>query len=222
MKAIIFDFDGTIIDTEQSEISAWQHVYTQHNFDLPMELWNKRIGTTPDNFDPFSHLQSLVSTPLDREEILRRRSEKYLELVAVLKPLPGVLDWIQAAHALKIRMSIATASRKVQVMGFLKQLGFENYFEFVVTRDDVSDIKPHPEVYLTALKKMQLNADEVIAIEDSPNGATAALGAGLRCLIVPSSSTLEMEFPLGFMTLNSLEELSLRDFLEVVERKNVR
>jgi putative hydrolase of the HAD superfamily len=219
MKAIIFDFDGTIIDTEQSEIEAWKHVYKQHHFDLPMELWNKRIGTSPDNFDPFRHLQSLVPSVLDRNEILRRRKEKYLELVAALQPLPGVLDWIQAAHELKIRMSIATASRKVQVMGFLKQLGFEKYFEFVVSRDDVSHIKPHPEAYLTALEKMQLAAEDVIAIEDSPNGATAALGAGLRCLIVPSNSTLGMEFPVGFKRLKSLEELSLKDFLEELREK---
>jgi putative hydrolase of the HAD superfamily len=213
MKAIIFDFDGTIIDTEQAEIAAWEHIYAEHDVILPQELWKNRIGTAPENFDPMKHLQTLTATPLDRKTVLHRRHQKYLELVAVLTPLPGVLSWIEAAHRLKIRMSIATASHRVHVSAFLKQLGFSHYFENVISRDDVRHIKPDPEAYLLALAKMGLTAADAIAIEDSPNGATAAIAAGLRCIVVPSSPTLGMLFPEAYRLLTSLEEMTLEEFL---------
>jgi HAD superfamily hydrolase (TIGR01509 family) len=220
MKAIIFDFDGTIVDTEQSELAAWQHIYAEHELNLPHELWKHRIGTAPENFDPFKHLQTLLPAKLERQTILQRRREKYLELVAVLTPLPGVLNWIEAAHRLKIRMCIATASRRVPVIGFLEQLGFSHYFETVISRDDVTHIKPHPEAYLTALTSMGLTAADAIAIEDSPNGATAAIAAGLRTIIVPSSATAGMPFPKAYRLLASLEEITLEEFLAELKSKS--
>lgn len=219
MKAIIFDFDGTIIDTEHSELAAWEHIYQQYNHTLPVELWRTRVGSDPANFDPLRHLESLINISSERELILARCQQKLAELVSTLAPLPGVLNWIDAASQLGIRLSIASASPRAKVVAHLERLDMLKHFDHVVTANDVSVLKPNPEVYQVALKKMGVKAHEAIAIEDSPTGATAALAAELRCVIVPSRATANMIFPKGFRTLSNLEEQSLHDlFNEMVAR----
>lgn len=213
MKAIIFDFDGTILDTEHSELAAWEFIYTQYQHTLPLELWKTRVGADPANFDPLLHLEKLINISSERELILARREAKLAELVATLPPLPGVLDWINTAEQLGIRLGIASAAPRSRVMGHLDRLDLLKYFEHVITADDVKVLKPDPEVYRLALAKMNLISRDTIAIEDSPTGATAAIAANIRCVIVPNRTTATLDFPKNFHTLSNLQEMTLQQFL---------
>jgi putative hydrolase of the HAD superfamily len=221
MKAIIFDFDGTIVDTEHSELAAWEHIYSQYNHTLPVHLWKKRVGADPANFDPLQYLESMINIASEREMILAAHQLKLDELVASLKPLPGVLDWVQTADQLGIRLCVASAAPRDWVMGHLNRLGLLKHFEYVFTANDVKLLKPNPEVYQLALKKLGVASEDAIAIEDSPTGATAALAADLRCVIVPNRTTVDMVFPEGFHKLNNLQELSLQQFIDQVILKNL-
>lgn len=216
MKAIIFDFDGTIMDTERAEMTAWQQLYDEFNHVMPFEQWARNIGRGEDLFDPLSHLESLVGKKLDCNKLAKQRQANLSVLLTALKPLPGVTNWIAMAKELGMKLAIATASHHRWASGHLERMNLLHHFDYVVTRDDVKNLKPHPEVYQLALQKLGINSEQAIAIEDSPNGATAAISAGLRCIIVPSTVTTTLTFPATFCKLQNLEERSLRDVLQLI------
>lgn len=214
MKAIIFDFDGTILDTEYTELAAWQFVYSEYNHILPLDQWHKRVGSGPENFDPMLYLEHLIGTPVDREAVTKHRRKKLAELVADLQPFPGVHDWLLAASKQGLKLAIVSSSPRYWVATHLERIGFLKYFDFIVTGDDVKKLKPHPEGYQIAIQKLELTPEEVLAIEDSPNGASAALAADLKCIIVPNRVTVNLQFPQVFRTINSLKELIFSEIIE--------
>jgi beta-phosphoglucomutase-like phosphatase (HAD superfamily) len=99
MKAVIFDFDGTILDTEYTEFAAWQFIYSEYNSILPIDRWQKRLHSNPEIFDPMLYLENVTGITLDRERVTKRRREKLAELVVDLKPLPGINNWIFGVKA---------------------------------------------------------------------------------------------------------------------------
>lgn len=144
----------------------------------------------------------------------KHRREKLAELVIDLKPLPGIEDWILTAHALGLKLAVASSSPRYWVVGHLERTNLLNYFDLIITKEDVKASKPNPEAYQMVLDDFQIKADEALAIEDSPVGASAAVSAGLRCIIVPNKLTKGLSFPLTFRTVSNLVELSLHKTIE--------
>lgn len=208
MKALIFDFDGTIIDTEQSELAAWQFIFAEHGKTLPLDQWHKCVGTDNWTFDPLAHLETLTGKKLDSEKIQYQRQQKLAELLADLKPLPGVLDWITTSKNLGLKLAIASNSTKDWVREHLTRIDLLQYFDLIITQDDISNLKPHPEIYHLALTKLEIEAHLALAIEDSHHGVSAAIAAGIRCIAVPNKILTNIHFPPTFITVKSLAELS--------------
>jgi HAD superfamily hydrolase (TIGR01509 family) len=220
MKAIIFDFDGTILDTEHPELAAWQFIYSGHNKTLPIDQWQKRISLGAANFDPMDYLESILGTPLDREAITKRRREKLSQLIADLRPLNGIKEWLIAAHEAGLLLAIASNSPKYWVTSHLQRVDLLKYFDVIITREDVKRLKPDPDVYEIVLEKLKVSASEALAIEDSPVGARAAVAAGLHCLIVPNALTLNLDFPKTFRTINNLGEFKLSEIIAELNNKH--
>lgn len=131
-------------------------------------------------FDPMDHWENT----LDHNLVTKNRRKKLYELIANLKPLPGIEDWICTANALRMHLTIASASPRYWVLGHLERMNLLKYFELIITRDDVKELKQNLEVFQIVLEKFQLFQKEVLAIEDSPVGASAALTAGLQCIVI--------------------------------------
>lgn len=217
IKALIFDFDGTIIDTERTEISAWQSIYEEHGFELPLSEWlAKNVGTCHNLFDPFKHLSSLVKHSLDEVDIHQRRRKKLFALIEQLAPFPGVLDWIHHAKHAGLRLGMASNSHTNWVVSHLERLELKHYFDVIVTRDDVIQPKPHPEIYQLVMNKLNIKPNEGFAIEDSPAGVTAALAANLECLVVPNTITSQLVFPEVRFKAKTLEHISLAEMLKLM------
>jgi HAD superfamily hydrolase (TIGR01509 family) len=214
MKAIIFDFDGTILDTEFTELAAWQSIYSEYNHTLPLEEWSKRVGSHVENFNPLLHLEKLTGQPLDHKSIKQKRREKGDELIMNLQPLPGVQECLVAAREHGLKLAIVSCSSREWITSHLKRINLLEFFDYIISREDVKAVKPNPEGYQLALQKLGVSADEAFVVEDSPNGVKAALAAGLRCIVVPNRVTMTLEFPKAYLTLNNLQELVLKTIIE--------
>ncbi|SDC65154.1 putative hydrolase of the HAD superfamily [Paenibacillus sp. UNCCL117] len=194
IKAIIFDFDGTIIDTETAWYEAFREAYRQHDVELTLELYSGCIGTSLHTFNPYEYLITHRNLPIDREAFREAVHVQHAKLMERETMRPGVLSYLEKAHEAGLRIGLASSSSLKWVEKHLRQLGIYEFFEVIRTSDHVQRVKPDPELYLQALEGLGVQASEAIAIEDSPNGARAAEAAGIRCIITPNTITKALDF----------------------------
>jgi HAD superfamily hydrolase (TIGR01509 family) len=208
LRALIFDFDGLILDTETPEFHAWQEIYRLHDTELAIEDWLPCIGTGS-VFDPHSHLETLIGSSLDRQEVGSARKLCNERLLARETLRPGVLSTLQAARAANLRIGLASSSSRAWVEPHLLRLGIAEFFETLQTGDLVEEVKPHPELYRRALAALQVDASEAIALEDSLNGLRSARSAGIFTVVIPNAMTRNLDLREADMLLESMEELDL-------------
>ena len=216
LEAIVFDFDGVIIDTETPEYVSWQEVFRSHGVELDWAVWSRLVGTRAEDFDMLDHLEELVGRPVNRRSVEERRRRLDRELIERAPLLPGVLDYIRAARDMGLRLGVASSSSRRWVVGHLERRGLLQYFQVVRAADDVERVKPDPELYLSALESLGAAPEGAVAIEDSPNGIAAAVEAGLFCVAVPNPITRRMDLGRAHLRLDSLARLPLPSLLERV------
>jgi HAD superfamily hydrolase (TIGR01509 family) len=213
ITTVIFDFDGLILDTELPEYQSWCEVYERYGHALPLERWCLTVGAGRGHgFDPYAHLEELVGGPVDREAIRNRRRARSAELILELPLLDGVLDRIEEARTLGLKLGVASSSDADWVLGHLGRFGLAPSFAAVVCAGDLLRAKPQPDTYLEALSRLGGKADQALALEDSPNGIAAAKAAGLHCIAVPGSLTRDLDFSDADAAVHSLAALSLTEF----------
>lgn len=217
IHAIIFDFDGLILETEEPTYKSWQEVYASFGYPLPFSTWSSMVGTTHSDFDPLGELQKLVKHSVDwgRIESLRQASE--YQLIVSQPVLPGAIDFLYAARRLKLKIGLASNSSNPWVIGHLSRIGLLDYFDCIRTSDDVKRIKPDPELYLSVLHGLGVKPEHAFALEDSPVGIRSAKGAGLRCVAVPNVITSQLDLSEADYRLDSLLEMPLERLLKIVE-----
>jgi HAD superfamily hydrolase (TIGR01509 family) len=170
-------------------------------------------------FDPLAHLEELVGI-IDRDSIAARQREHELALSDVEELRPGVLDYLEQARERGLATAIVSSSSRPWVDRHLARLQRAEHFDVIVTADrDRERAKPRPTLYLEALERLALRADEAIAFEDSPNGVRAAKAAGLFCVAVPNGITASLGLDEADVVVPSLEHLPLDALLESVEAR---
>ena len=213
LKALIFDFDGLILDTETPEVLVWQSIYQDHGFELPVHEWEKTIGGYGiSNFDPSKHLSHLSSGRLG-PAALRIRYRKEADAIIHANPiLPGVVSMIEQARTAGLQVAIGSSSPHSWVDTHAKRLGIFDYFDRIICQDDVAPgrTKPNPDIYLKALEQLNVKNDAAVVFEDSPNGVLAARRAEIFVVAVPNPLTIKMGVS-GNLTVPSLAELSLQE-----------
>jgi len=212
IKALIFDFDGLILDTEIPEYQAWRETYQAYGIDLPLETWldlilaKDRVALSR---IPCEYLEAQVGRPLDHAAIRQQQRTRADELLNQQTVMPGVMDMIQAARNRGMKLAVASSSGQEWVEGHLTRLGLTAYFDTIQYAELVHHSKPAPDLYYAALAALAISAQEAIAFEDSPQGVRAANRAGIFCVAVPNRVTEVLDFSHADWQLNSLAELSL-------------
>src|SRR5450755_1793148 len=195
VDAIIFDFDGVILDTETPDYEVWREFYHKHGIDLSTELWLTRVGSVIGiGFDPAQHFEQLTGVQLD-PEFLKTHFDNYVQRCDEQPILPGVKDLLRQASEQGIKMAIASNSYMDWVERWLRQHALYDYFQCICTRGDVERGKPAPDLYLLAAQCLNIPVDRCIAIEDSPMGMEAAIAAQIRCIAVPNPLTKTLTRP---------------------------
>lgn len=220
IKALIFDFDGLILDTETPEYQTWQSIYREHGFELPQEEWGKIIGGYGlSNFDAAEHLVQLTQGRLDSAALRERHRLESAVLTLAQPILPGVMNYINDAKQLGLKLAIASSSRHDWVEGHGGRLGIVDCFDRIICADDVAPgrTKPNPDLFLLALDRLEVRNDEAIVFEDSPNGVKAARSAGIFVVAVPNQVTSLLSIENANLTLTALSDLSLAGLLDKVQ-----
>jgi HAD superfamily hydrolase (TIGR01509 family) len=212
IHALIFDFDGLILDTEEPIYQSWAEVYEANGVPLPFDQWVKTVGSNNQEFHPQQHLEERLGRPLTQDEIDRRIARR-VELVLAKPLLPGVADLARAGQAQGMKVGVASSSSRDWVHGHLERLGILDLFVCLCSRDDVEHVKPEPDLYLAVLGCLGVGAGEAVALEDSPNGIRSAKRAGLRCVAVPNPITSGLDLSEADLELSSLADVTLPELL---------
>jgi HAD superfamily hydrolase (TIGR01509 family) len=219
IRALLFDFDGLILETESPVFQSYLELYQEFHQDLPLDKWSTGIGTF-EQIDYIVELEKQVGHSLEKDVLARRRLQRELELIDRLNIQPGVMDYLQTARSLKLRTAVASSASCKWVTGHLERLDVQDYFDYIFAGDDVSRVKPDPELYLHALSSLDIKPNDAIAFEDSPNGISAAKKAGLFCVVVPNAMTKRLAVDHADLRLNSLVDMPLPTLIRLVENNH--
>ncbi len=192
VRAFLFDFDGLIIDTETASRAGWQWLYRQHGQELPPEKWALMVGTV-DGWDIWGNLEDLVGGPLDRPSWNEQRYAHELSILEAEELRPGIAEYLEAAERLGLKRAIVSSASRKWIDQHLARLEREIGWDAIVTADhDAERAKPRPTLYLEALDELGVSAEEAVAFEDSPNGASAAKAAGIYVVGIPNEVTKDL------------------------------
>lgn len=209
LRAVIFDFDGLILETETPEMRSWEAVFRHYGKEYPEEYWRYLLGRGAEQVmkQPYDLLADM-GVDADRHEVLQMRGHILSKMLAELEIMPGVLDRIREARALGLKLGVASSSRHDWVDGHLDRLGLLPLFEAIACADDVERAKPFPDLYLLCCSRLGVSASEAMAFEDSSNGTKSARAAGLFVVAAPTHLTIREELDADVI-VDSLEEVSL-------------
>lgn len=207
VRAVIFDFDGLIVDSETPEYLAWQAVHAQHGWPFPLSSWRRNIGRNDSPFDPLGRFREPGSpTAPDEAHTLWHDHHERLQ-PDFLTPLPGVVPLLQSLRAHGLWTAVASSSRLARVRELLDRLGLAARFDAVACGDEVPEAKPAPDVYRLAARRLAVAEPACVALEDSESGVHAAKAAGMWCIAVPSELTRGMDFSAADLVVTSLLEV---------------
>jgi HAD superfamily hydrolase (TIGR01509 family) len=211
IRAVVFDFDGLVLDTETPVFTAWSEAFVAHGCPpITIEEWEVQVGSGV-VLDLVAMLCERATKPVDIDEVQRVRIARRLALVEEQEILPGVNDWLDQAEDLGLGIAIASSSEYEWVLTHLDRLGLRHRFAHISCRDAHVPAKPEPDVYLRACEALDVEPGHALAIEDSPNGIAAAKTAGLSCVAVPNGITATLDFARADLVLRSLADCSLAD-----------
>jgi HAD superfamily hydrolase (TIGR01509 family) len=207
LQGVIFDHDGTLVDSERKHYQLWVTLLAEHGIDFPEAEYKAHLAGVPTHFNA-EYLVAHYPLPMTANELFAQREALTREAFG-LHPcplIPGSRELVEWVASQSLKMAIATGAAPLEVQPTLTHYHFAQYFPVVATRDDVANAKPAADVYLHALKLMNLSADTCIAIEDSPTGLRSALAAGLPCIVVQNEYSRGLDFSGATVVLDSMQE----------------
>ncbi len=218
LKAIIFDMDGVIINSEPQHERAALRVFARHGVHVGAEYHDQYVGSstrkmaeeTIENFGLSVTAETLLEE-LNIEKKTVLQEEGY-------QPLPGIIGMIEKLHSAGIRLAIASSSSPSEIEDCAKALGIQKYFDKLVSSAHVKKPKPAPDIFTLALKELGVIPKEAIVIEDSGNGCLAAKAAGIACAGYINPHSGEQDLSSAAILLESFENLDAPFFTRLLQR----
>lgn len=209
IRALVFDFDGLILDTETPLIEAYADVHTAHGRVFDRADFLRGVGHIDFTFNPWR-----AFGPAANEAALEAERHGHNRRRTLAQPvLPGVEDLFHAARTAGFQLGVASNSSHEHVEGHLKRLGLHAFFSFIACRGDTPSPKPEPDLYKLVLTRFGLRGHEAIAFEDSKPGSIAAKRAGLWTVAVPNGVTADHDFDHVDLCLKSLADVTLEQLV---------
>jgi len=209
IRALVFDFDGLIIDTETPLIDAWAELHQRAGHAYSRDDAHRLVGHVGVEFDPWA----AFGPAADRVALDAAHKRLARERVSRQPVLPGVLACLQEARAGGLKLGVASNSSHRHVDGHLARLGLNGLFDLTCCREDIAAVKPAPDLYLAILRRFGVAPAEAIAFEDSSAGVIAARAAGLWVVAVPNPSTHGHDLSPAHLVLPSLAAMPLVQLL---------
>jgi HAD superfamily hydrolase (TIGR01509 family) len=214
--AVIFDFDGTILDSETAEFHSHHRYFAEHQVDLTEEEWCRGIGIVQPATHWWEWLCARTSVPPTYERF-REATRAYFTEHVRMEPMPGITALVDGLVAAQVPRAVASAASARWVMRALEDLGLSSSFDAVVTGDQVARPKPAPDVYVEAARRLGIAPERAVALEDSGPGLAAARAAGMRTVVIPHRLNLGThDFEGADLRVSSAADLTLEQLRELV------
>lgn len=220
ITALLFDFDGVIVDTEVPTFQSWRDTYAEYGVDLALDDWLPAVGTgssVSGAFDAVAHLESLIGYSLDREVVIAGRTQRKAELYERSPLLPGVHDRVAEARARDMKTAIVTRNREDRVRAMCERVGLDHTWHALICANE-EPMRDKAELYGHALVALDVAKTQALAFEDSPSGVRSAKQAGVSCAAVPNEITRAAAFETADLVLSSLAAHSLDEILRMANR----
>ncbi len=214
VKALIFDLDGTIIDTEKSLYESYKQAFLYYDYNLTLDIWGKWVGGVGTPEKACDYVSEQTGLDINFEKIQEIHKETFFQLIKKEKPLPGVLEMLESGKQAELHIGLATNSPSEWANYFLDTLNIRDYFDNVYTSDHVKQPKPAPEIYKKSVTYFKVDPKEAIAFEDSVIGSLAAKRANLFTVAIPSTLTKEAIFDHVDLQVESMKNVTLNDIVE--------
>ena len=212
IDAVVFDFDGVIIDSEVTNFQAWSETFARFGTELTTREYVDSMGGRHLNIYELLTRKADAAVP-DEMSLRAVKRARHLELLAATDVLPGVADWIAEARRRKMGVAIASSGDPSWVEDNLVRVGLADSFDCIFCCDGELPPKPAPDLFLRACERLRVPPRAALAVEDSPTGLLAAQAAGMRTLAVVHRLTLDVNL-VAEIVVQSLEELSLGDVVK--------
>lgn len=217
LRAVIFDLDGLILDSETPDYLSWKEVYARHGLDLTVQDWAGVVGRR--DIDLYAPLrQRSVDVAAEGKSRRRRHAALFEEY---LTPAPGVARLIDQLRRTGVPLGLASNSDRAYVFEVVERLGLRDAFDTIVARDDVTRAKPAPDIFLAAVSRLEVEAPGCVALEDSRPGVAAAKAAGLTCIAVPTVFTRHHDLTQADLVVTSLETVTVEILTRLVSEGTV-
>jgi HAD superfamily hydrolase (TIGR01509 family) len=206
IKAVIFDMDGVIINSEATWIKVVEDIFTEYGYEYTKYFHKKIFG---------SNAARVMKQNLDikdsEAEIGRKIVKRFVYIIKNegVKEVLGIYQLLDQVNK-KFVLAIASSTPKAAIELILKKLGIRDYFSVIISGYQVKNPKPYPDIYLAVAEKLKLKPKECIAIEDSPNGVKSAKNAGMKCIALKNKYTDEKELKQAGadILVSSLDEIT--------------
>jgi HAD superfamily hydrolase (TIGR01509 family) len=220
LKALLFDMDGTLSDTDPIHMLAWQETFRAHNIFVDDAIYHERIVGRVNPHIVRDFLPQLDETEIER--VVEEKEEAFKKFATKLEPLPGLSKILEWRVVQGLKTALVTNATNHTVPFNLQALGLEDYFQVRVLADEVPAGKPDPRHYEAALERLGIQANEAIAFEDSPSGILSASGAGIVTVGITTTQPSELLKAAGAtLTVPDFNARELWDFLAQYETVKV-
>jgi HAD superfamily hydrolase (TIGR01509 family) len=220
LKALLFDMDGTLADTDPIHMLAWQVTFKTHGIVIDDAVYHERIVGRVNPQIVRDFLPLLKDHEVER--VVEEKEEAFKRFATRLEPLPGLERLLEWRISQGLQTALVTNATNLTVPFNLQALGLEDYFKVRVLADDVPAGKPDPRHYGAALERLGIRADEAVAFEDSPSGVRSAVGAGIITVGLTTTQSSESLKAVGAtLAVPDFTAPELWGFLKRYERVSV-
>jgi len=212
-KGVIFDMDGTLIVSTEADYLAWEKVFNDYGKKLTYEDYHPLLGIKSANVIK-EHLA--ITGEEDVVRILKEKFDYFVEVITAnpIKAVASAETFLKSLANYPVKVALATSSRKEKMKLVLDQLNFLQYFEVIVTGDEVKHSKPAPDIFLKAAERLGLAAEDCFVVEDGPIGVTAAKSANMKCVAITETHSADMLHEADIV----IESYHNADFVEISKR----
>ena len=211
-RALLFDLDGTLAETDSLHLPTWVDVLRPHGIEVDEAFYKENISGRSTGEIVRELLPDLSKD--EGREIGDAKEASFRERATELEPLPGLLDFLEEAGESGLRTALVTNAPEENVEAILLALGLGEFFDEVVLSDEVGPVKPDPAPYRAALDRLGISSEEAVAFEDSTSGISSAVGAGIPTVGIASTQDPETLRRAGaFMVAKDFTDPQLREFI---------